>query len=66
MHSYRIKLTPIYICNKCGSLLKDGWHVSPNIIQWYCKECGNSQREKEAPIKYIKPEDFFNATKQNG
>lgn len=64
MHDYRIKLTPIYLCNKCGALLKDGWHVTPNVIQWYCTECGHSQREKEAPIKFVKPEDYF-ATKNS-
>ena len=64
MYKYRVKLTPIYFCNECGSYLKDGWHVSPNTIRWYCKNCGHTQREKEAPTKFVNPEEYFNANKQ--
>lgn len=53
MIEYRVKLHPIYRCEKCKSVLKKGFHRDLKLVYWTCEKCGHEQLEKEAPDRYL-------------
>ena len=53
MVEYRVRLHPIYRCEKCKSVLKRGFHRTMNLVSWTCDNCDHVQLEKDMPDRYI-------------
>lgn len=65
MIEYRVRLHPIYRCEKCNSVLKRGFHRSIDMVSWTCDKCGHMQVERDMPDRYITLGEFKNELSKN-